>query len=234
MTVVNLRRPVVVDGEVKGVLASTITVQALSEFITGLETELGQNAFVLYERELVLAHSTLALDFPDLGAGAAAAARHRDRRSGAVRDLARGLAGAPAAGRRAGPLASARRRRVPLPLPQSRAADRPRAGWSAATSPAEAVDIQLERLLLALGLGLLAPGRGRRRRRVLLGRRVSRPIAQLAAAASAIRTLDLDDLAPLRRSRLREIDQAAIAFNAMVRALARVRGLCAASRSCRA
>jgi adenylate cyclase len=84
--------------------------------------------------------------------------------------------------------------------------------------PAEAVDVQLERLLLASGLGLLGLVAAAVAA-VLLGRRVSRPIAQLAAAASAIRTLDLDDLAPLRRSRLREIDQAAIAFNAMVRAL---------------
>jgi len=54
---------------------------------------------------------------------------------------------------------------------------------------------------------------------VLLGRRVSRPVGQLAAAASAIRSLDLDEVAPLRRSRLKEIDQAAIAFNAMTHAL---------------
>ena len=58
------RRPVIVRGELEGVLASTMTIRALSEFITGLETELGQNAFVLYDRSFVLAHNALALDFP--------------------------------------------------------------------------------------------------------------------------------------------------------------------------
>jgi class 3 adenylate cyclase len=84
--------------------------------------------------------------------------------------------------------------------------------------PRDAVDVQLDRLLLALALGLLALAAAVIAA-VFLGRRVSRPIAQLAAAAGAIRTLDLDELAPLRRSRLKEIDQAAVAFNAMIGAL---------------
>ncbi len=83
---------------------------------------------------------------------------------------------------------------------------------------AEAIDAPVERLSLALGLGLLALVVAVVAA-LLLGRRVSRPVGALAAAAGAIGSLDLDDLAPLRRSRLREIDQAAIAFNAMVRAL---------------
>jgi adenylate cyclase len=83
---------------------------------------------------------------------------------------------------------------------------------------AEAVDIQLERLFLALAIGLAALIAAVIVA-LLLGRRVSRPIGQLAAQAAAIRSLDLDHLEPLRRSRLREIDQAAMAANAMVRTL---------------
>lgn len=64
ITVVNLRRPIVRGGRVRGLIATTISVQELSRFITSLETELGQNAFVLYDREFVLAHSTLALGSP--------------------------------------------------------------------------------------------------------------------------------------------------------------------------
>lgn len=82
----------------------------------------------------------------------------------------------------------------------------------------EAVAGELDRLLFALGLGLLALVAAVIVA-LLLGRRVSQPVAQLAAAADATRTLDIDDLAPLRRSRLRELDAAAIAFNAMVRTL---------------
>ncbi|HSA82126.1 MAG TPA: adenylate/guanylate cyclase domain-containing protein, partial [Geminicoccaceae bacterium] len=217
LTVVNLRRSVIVRGQVKGVLASTLTIKALSEFITGLETELGQNAFVLYDRDLVLAHNALAFNFPDLGVRRPLPRVteigdpvlfeiwHEGWRD---RQLEISAAGH---WHRVGDAQYYFLYRTLEPPMDSR--------WLVGSYfPAEAVDVQLERLFLALGLGLLGLVVAAIAA-VLLGRRVSQPIAQLAAAASAIRTLDLDDLAPLRRSRLREIDQAAIAFNAMVRAL---------------
>jgi class 3 adenylate cyclase len=217
VTVVNLRRSVIVHGQVRGVLASTVTIKALSEFITGLETELGQNAFVLYERDLVLAHNTLAFDFPDLGVR-----RPLPRVTEIGDPVLFEIWQEGWQDRRLEISASGHWHRIgddqyyflyrnlEPPMDQH---------WLVGSYfPAEAVDVQLERLLLASGLGLLGLVAAAVAA-VLLGRRVSGPIAQLAAAASAIRTLDLDDLAPLRRSRLREIDQAAIAFNAMVRAL---------------
>jgi adenylate cyclase len=215
--VVNLRRPVIVRGEVEGVLASTMTIRALSEFITGLETELGQNAFVLYDRNFVLAHNALALDFPDLGV---------ERPLPRVTEI-----GDPVLFEIWRDDWQERRLEVEDSGHWNRLGDAeyvylyqkpgppldPR--WLVGSYfPREAVDVQLDRLLLALGLGLLAL-LAAVIAAVLLGRRVSRPVAQLADAASAIRSLDLDDLAPLRRSRLKEIDQAAIAFNAMTRAL---------------
>jgi len=217
VTVVNLRRSVIVNGQVRGVLASTVTIRALSEFITGLETELGQNAFVLYDRDRVLAHSTLALDFPDLGVR-----RPLPRVTEIGDPVLFEIWHEGWQNRQLEISASGHWHRVgddqyyflyrSLEPPMD-----PR--WLVGSYfPAEAVDVQLERLLMAAGLGLLGLVAAAVAA-VLLGRRVSRPIAQLAVAASAIRTLDLDDLAPLRRSRLREIDQAAIAFNAMVRAL---------------
>ena len=217
VTVVNLRRSVIVGGEVRGVLASTITIRALSEFITGLETELGQHAFVLYDRERVLAHSALARGFPGLGV------RRPLPRVTEVgdpvlseiwhegwQDRKLEIAGVGHWHRIGDAQYYFLYRNLRPPLDHR---------WLVGSYfPAEAVNVQLERLLVALGLGLLGLVAAAVAA-VLLGRRVSRPIAQLANAASAIRTLDLDDLAPLRRSRLREIDQAAIAFNAMVRAL---------------
>jgi adenylate cyclase len=217
VTVVNFRRPVVVGGRLEGVLASTITIRALSEFITGLETELGQNAFVLYDRSFVLAHSALALDFPDLGVerplprvteigDPVLFEIWRDdwqERRLAVEDSGHW--------NRLGDAEYVYLYQKPGPPLDPR--------WLVGSYfPREAVDVQLDRLLLALGLGLLALVAAVIAA-VLLGRRVSRPVAQLADAANAIRSLDLDDLAPLRRSRLKEIDQAAIAFNAMTRAL---------------
>jgi class 3 adenylate cyclase len=217
VTVVNLRRSVIARGEVRGVLASTVTIKALSEFITGLETELGQNAFVLYNRDLVLAHSALALDFPDLGV------RRPLPRVTEIgdpvlfeiwhegwQDRQLEISAAGHWHRVGNDQYYFLYRNLEPPMD-------PR--WLVGSYfPADAIDVQLERLLMASGLGLLGLVAAAVAA-VLLGRRVSRPIAQLAAAASAIRTLDLDDLEPLRRSRLREIDQAAIAFNAMVRAL---------------
>jgi len=216
-TVVNLRRPVIVDGQMSGLIASTITLQQLSEFITGLETEPGQNAFILFEREFVLAHTTLAQEFPDLGV---------ERPLPRVTEI-----GDPVLFEIWRPGWQDRRLEVDAPghwdeiagtpyifLHQDLAEPRdPR--WTVGSYfAAEAVDVQLERLAAALAMGLaglvvavvVA---------LVLGRRVSRPIVKLADHAEAIRSLDLEDLEPLRRSRLREIDQAAMAVNAMVRAL---------------
>ena len=217
VTVVNLRRPVIVKGEVVGALASTITIKALSEFITGLETELGQNAFVLYDRSFVLAHNALALDFPDLGVERPLP-RVTEIGDPVLFEIWRGGW-------------QERRLQVGVPGHWTRLGDAEYVYLYQELGPPmdprwlvgsyfsrEAVDVQLDRLLLALGLGLLALVAAVVAA-VLLGHRVSRPVAQLADAASAIRSLDLDDVVPLRRSRLKEIDQAAIAFNAMTRAL---------------
>jgi adenylate cyclase len=216
-TVVNLRRPVVVKGEVKGVIASTISVRELSRFVTGLESELGQNAFVLYERDRVLAHSALAQKFPDLGV---------ERPLPGITEIGdpvlfniwrEGWGEQRLAGDVPGHSGRVGDARYIYLYKSLKAPMDPH--WLVGSYFAdEALDAPLDRLTLAAGLGLLALIAAVIVA-LLLGRRVSRPIADLAATASAIRTLDLEDIEPLRRSRLKEIDQAAIAFNAMVRAL---------------
>jgi len=217
VTVVNLRRPVVVDGKVRGVLASTITVRALSEFVTSLETEFGQNAFILYDRERVLAHSTLALDFPDLGV-----ARPLPRVEEIGDPVLFGIWSEGWQERRLDIDVPGHTQRLGevqyVYLYQALAPPLDQRWLVGSYFTEQAVDAQLDRLALAAGLGVLAL-LAAVIAALLLGRRVSRPIGELAAAAGAIRTLDLDDIAPLRRSRLKEIDQAAIAFNAMVRVL---------------
>ncbi|MGB0574920.1 MAG: adenylate/guanylate cyclase domain-containing protein [Alphaproteobacteria bacterium] len=52
-----------------------------------------------------------------------------------------------------------------------------------------------------------------------LGRKMAKPIRHLAAAADQIRDLHLDPAPQLNRSRLKELDEAAIAFNAMTTGL---------------
>ena len=54
---------------------------------------------------------------------------------------------------------------------------------------------------------------------LLLGRRISRPVRNLARAAEHLRGLDFAAVPELGRSRLRELDEASFAFNAMVRGL---------------
>lgn len=54
---------------------------------------------------------------------------------------------------------------------------------------------------------------------LLLARQISRPVAALAANARALTALDLEHARPLARSRIVEIDDAAVAMNRMVGAL---------------
>ncbi|WP_208999568.1 adenylate/guanylate cyclase domain-containing protein [Pannonibacter phragmitetus] len=51
---------------------------------------------------------------------------------------------------------------------------------------------------------------------VWLGRRVARPLRLLAAQSEHVGRLALDEVTPLPRSRVKEVDQVALAFNAMV------------------
>lgn len=51
---------------------------------------------------------------------------------------------------------------------------------------------------------------------VLLGRRLSRPIQAIAGQATRVADFNLDDVTPLPRSRIRELDDQASAFNAML------------------
>ncbi|WP_246251845.1 adenylate/guanylate cyclase domain-containing protein [Allomesorhizobium camelthorni] len=51
---------------------------------------------------------------------------------------------------------------------------------------------------------------------ILLGRRLSRPIQAIAGQATRVADFDLDGVAPLPRSRIKELDDQASAFNAML------------------
>lgn len=215
-TVLNLRRPVWTDGEFRGVVVATVRVADFSSFIADLETEIGQNAFVLYDQRLVLAHRALEFDFPGLD---------RTRPLPAVTEIgdpvlfdiwAEGwqkhglLAGS---GHRA---TVAGRDYVYLYAPLADYADAP---WLVGSYfAADAIGTQFTRLFQAalLGLGglLLAVIAA-----FALGRLLRRPITRLAAAAAAVRDLDLDAVPALGRSHFRELDDAARAFDSMIAGL---------------
>ena len=189
VTVVNLRRPVIEGGEVIGVLASTITVRTLSEFVTGLETELGQNAFILYERERVLAHSALAFDFPDLGVERPLP-RVEEIGDPVLFEIWREGWQQRRLERHAGPLDRLGEASTSTSIRRS-SRRWTRAGWSAAISPTEAIDAPVER-------SSLAPGSACWRWSSRWWRPAARPPGQPPGRGSSRRggrdrSLDLDD-----------------------------------------
>ena len=62
----NYSRPVSQDGRYVGTVTALISVVRLSEFISDLETDFGANAFILYGRDWVLAHSLMAFGYGGL------------------------------------------------------------------------------------------------------------------------------------------------------------------------
>ncbi len=81
-----------------------------------------------------------------------------------------------------------------------------------------AIGREMNRLILSgiIGLVILLVAIAAAR---FIGRRISRPVRNLALAAEHLRGLDFAAVPELGRSRLRELDQASMAFNAMVRGL---------------
>jgi class 3 adenylate cyclase len=62
----NFQHPVVRDGAVAGVIVALVSVRELSEFISELESEFGENAFILYGEDQVLAHPLMAFGYDGL------------------------------------------------------------------------------------------------------------------------------------------------------------------------
>lgn len=215
-TVLNLRRPVWRGERFMGLIASSITIQELSRFLISLESEIGQNAFILYGRDRVLAHQSLEDHVPEIDdehplptleeVGDPVLAQiwregYQDRALVAGSGHADEIGG---------------QDYIFLYRELGAFGEPP---WIVGSYFAEEdIGSQFIRLVRAAAVGvaglvmalLFA---------ILLGRKVGRPIGELAEAAAAVRALDLDHLPVLRRSRLREIDQANMAFNAMAGAL---------------
>ncbi|MGH6895348.1 MAG: adenylate/guanylate cyclase domain-containing protein [Geminicoccaceae bacterium] len=215
-TVLNLRRPMFRDGAFIGMVVAVVRVADLSAFLAELETELGQNAFILYDRDHVLAHRALEFDFPGL---------RRERPLPRVREIGDPvlfdiwrdgwqerdlIAGSGHWGNVGG------QDYVYLYAPLT---DIGAAPWLVGSYFAEEyVATQFVRLAQAAVAGLfglvLAVASA-----FLFGRVLRGPVDQLGTAASAVRLLDLDRVPTLPRSSFRELDDAARAFNAMVAGL---------------
>jgi class 3 adenylate cyclase len=222
-TFVNLRSAVRRDGRITGVLASVVAVDALSRFIAGESPPpTGMDRFVLYGRNQVLAHRSIGLGVALHKPGQALPGLE------AVDDPVVAALWEPQA-----------REPLPLRLPPGTgghgvvvndrhyvALYRELGGYGAVPlvvggyidRSAQEASAEIRRLTGAaavavaiLIVSVLAA--------LWLGRRMGEPLEHVARAARHVRHLDLERVPRLRRSRLRELDEAAAAFNAMVAGL---------------
>jgi adenylate cyclase len=210
-TVLNLRRPVRTDAFL-GMVVAGLRVAGLSEFVGRLESETGQIAFILYNRDQVLAHPALVQDFEGL---------RPDRPLPKVTEVGdpilfgiwdegwqqRGLG----IGGGHHYVASDGDDYVFLYTPLD--ADMP---WLVGSYfREEEIGSQSNRayqtaLIGVAGIGVVMIVA------FFLGRMLRTPITQLAEAATTLQDLALDRVPVLPRSHLRELDDAMRAFNAMV------------------
>jgi adenylate cyclase len=215
---VNVRTPLWHEGSFLGILLTTVTVAELSGFLAE-SPESRTGAFVLYGRDHVLAHAALAHS-PSLF--------KRDRPLPEVKEIGDPvLASIWNADRETGPEALTGLSKshiiavngasyVFIYREVSGYSDQP---WLIGRYlPLEELESEVRRLERAAWLGLVAVlaaivGAW------LVGYAIRQPILRLARATSAIRTLDFTAAQPLAGSRLRELDEAIRAYNALIASL---------------
>ncbi|WP_135077986.1 adenylate/guanylate cyclase domain-containing protein [Terasakiella sp. SH-1] len=232
-TLVDVRTPIRIDGELKAILFIGVTVADLSKSILMTSTDRFLTPFILYGRDHLLAHplltsgSTVTQDLASQadwihGKGEIPLPKIRDFQDAKLDQLINGpviKAGlvTPIEG------VAVNRARVNDDLHIVATQELTRFGktpWVLGVYiNAEKSDrTQAMQLFEMAGAGLV----------VLLvsvalslkvGKKMARPIVRLADAARTVRRGGVEDLPALPRSRLRELDQAALAFNEMVEGL---------------
>ena len=213
--------PLTVSGRLIGMLMPEITIADVSRYLAALRRETGQLVFMLLDEEQVIAHPGLADALPAIGPL---------RLLPTVDDVSDPvLARAFRAPRR--PMSAV----GDLPLSHGHIIDMPddfyiviyrrealygQQPWIVGTyAPGTEVGAEVRRVYAIATIGgvmlVLAVGLT-----MWIGRRISRPIGRLAQAARQVEGLDFQAVDRLAPSRVREIDEAARAFNAMAAGLA--------------
>lgn len=221
-TLINLRTPIRRDGVFVGALVSVVSVAKLSRIVGAIPDTEGLLApFILYGEGHVLAHRAMAdgqyvkspeYPIPRIGQlGDPVLARMWDpsRRTLRLVKLAGKLEGHVVRTDDADYIFFYSRlttyRGLPLIV-------------GAYLLPESGLTAELERLIaagaVAVLITLLTLAAS-----LVVARRMSRPVRQLSIAAREIGELRLDDVRDLPRSRLRDLDEAAAAFNIMTRGL---------------
>ena len=217
LTIVNLRTPVWRDDKYLGFIGVGISVQALSELAADLSDPPRSTVFVLHGPDKVLAHMFLALnpkglsvEKPLLGTEEVidTVLNHFDDAKpfhlhGFEAPLGTDALELEAAGTRYLVIRKSVSDYGETPL------------LIGAYSVAAAVDAPLRAMYrtIAIGAAMLAVAL---LLSVLISRAISRPVRDTSGSAAAIASLEFDTVAPLQRSRIKEIDDLATSFNAML------------------
>ncbi len=221
-TFLNLRHPVRDGaGEVTGFFVAVVAMRELSDFMTQIGDSFGATAFILYGDDQVLAHPNLTSPHPDLGP---------DNPTVAINRVGDFVIAQYHTTKFEGPFAEAASAGVKvgeIEVPDSAShvafagtvdeyGDVP---WTiGAHVPIGEVNQEIRRIMLAGLLGLvvlilsivLA---------VVIGRLIAKPILRVATGTSKIGHLELSTINELPASRIRELDDQASSFNAMLRGL---------------
>jgi class 3 adenylate cyclase len=216
---INIRIPLRRDGRYLGTLIAGVSIGQLSQFLDAFSDQY-INAFVLSEREFVLAHPLLQDGFPGLSD------QHLLPHLSEFGDIVlRQIWSTSRDLQMEARLSNGVEARVIEYLDETYVflfrslAGYGREPWLLGTYiQLESVAGQFGRLDLYLwiGLGVLSLALIFA---VLLGRAFGRPIRRLARAAGYVRNLQLDDVPTLPRGWFRELNEAITAFNAMVGAM---------------
>lgn len=217
-TVISIRTPIREGERLRGVLVSVVTVNALSKFIARSGTlPLADNRFVLFGRDHVLAHRLMEkgnferqADIPlprldQVGDPILAKMWQTENRSRLLIKLDKNTKGHV--------VQINNESHIYLYRELTGFGDTPLTVGIYA-GPDDGLVVEFRRLVragIAGGIVILICILAA----VILGRRISAPIRALAAGSTAIADLDLENVARLKPSRLRELDEAADAFNRM-------------------
>lgn len=225
-TIISYRQPIRADGRFLGAFAPALTVNEMSSFLARLSEELGIEAFILYGRDHVLAEPTMGTGkfaysqerpLPALAeAGNPILARiwDEDRRSRLSARLRNAEAHYVVFGDT--PIVLGGEYYVYAYRRLTRFGEPPWIVGNYMSGKAIGNEVQRYWYMAGIGIAVLVVSIVVT---ILLGRRLARPIREISNYAARIRDLKLDNMPPLPRNRVRELDDAAGAFNAMVGAL---------------
>ena len=225
-SLLNFHRPIWQDGQFRGSLVFVISVDELSRFVASLPNELRNDAnftaFILYDRDFVLAHSLLHPGFPGLSESQPLPllADFPDPVLGEIwrsqseidLEIAALLPAEVEVHRFEAPGDSYYALTVDI-------RDYGPIAWTVGLYlPTAQGDVQIHRLELlayvALGVLLVSAALS-----VLLASLLSRPVRAFAEAAGRVEQLDLNEVKPLPHSLFTEIDRASASMNSMTGAL---------------